>query len=186
MELQSAIPERTKRQETNLSLFFFSTPDGVELYQTAFYIPLLERPLLTVRSKAGLAYRGGSFEWTKGVRALCLIALRAKLSYLKGEPTHYGAVLGVEHSGLYALDGALNNSSLWLHAMFGGDNTGRLFAKRLLLKSGRRGRGGSPLIFSLNDNFIPAGKLSFFVDGKELNTLEELAGLSTQLQEVAR
>jgi len=134
-----------------------------------------------VRGKTPGVYRGyGTFLWTNGVRALCVLFLRAKL---QDSPEIAGPLLSGSRGSLAAsLDYALDKQPLWLLDMFGLEDSGRAFASRLFLRNNRGMKRGGNVVISLNSNFIKPSHIIIAVDGVEVRESERWQRLQRNLE----
>lgn len=66
---------------SRLFQFHFAGSDTIQLIETRFISSPLDNPRVTVRGKtSGAQQHAGSFQWTTGVRALCVLFVKGALS----------------------------------------------------------------------------------------------------------
>ena len=170
--------------DTGLELCFLGG-DRPELSESRFTHPCLERPRCCVRGKQpGVFLECGTFQWTRAVRAMCLLILRCKAGTGgTGDGLRCGHVLsGGAGTPAVSLDDALHKQTGWLQDMFGLDGEGRPLGPRLFLRSssGRRGRS-APVSVMLNPCFIDIGDIDVRRDGRLLEAGGDFAALAESI-----
>lgn len=156
----------------------FVGSESPELYATVFRHPILEAPRKTVRGKTNGAYKScGSFQWTKAVKAIALIGMKAKRIAIKQCENTPAMIEGVNASIAAALDYAIDKQPMWLVDMFGADSSGSSLAKRIFHRSNTGRKRPGPVALSLNEGFFTAANVRIFFNKKEITTEEEVSNL---------
>ena len=145
----------------DLSLHFLGI-DSPELVETRLVHPLVRTTFRCVRGKGVGAYGDCStFQWTKGVQALCLLILRAKTQGALSEPHLSGGATSLAAS----LDYAIDKQPSWLNDMLGWDSEGQPLAKRIIRRSNPGRKRNGPVALSLNPNFVQSASINIFFEG---------------------
>lgn len=154
---------------------------GLQLARTSFRHPLLEREIKSVRGKTNGAYSDcGSFQWTKAVRAISVLCVKAKL-FARADCNISAIIEGENASLASALDYAIDKQPMWLIEMFGADSSGRSISKRLFSRTNPGRKRFGPTAISWNSKFIAQDAIKIFLNGKELNHILELKNLEREL-----
>ena len=125
----------------------------------------------TIRGKTGGAFRSaGSFQWTSAVKALGLLLAQTARNPLNS------ALQGHAGSLAASLDYALSKQPVWIAEMFGCDQQGISFARRLILRTNPERKRPGPVVLAVNHVYLPAAQIEVFVDGVRCtgSGLEEL------------
>jgi hypothetical protein len=133
---------------------------------------------ISVRGKTGGPFRAaGSFQWTSAVKALALLLAKTRLN-----PT--AALLRGENASLAAsLDYAISKQPSWLTEMFGCDQQGISFARRLILRTNPERKRPGPVTLGINQLFLKADQINIFVEGTPCSD-EDLARLIGKLDQL--
>jgi hypothetical protein len=149
---------------TQIDLYFRSCDDSLPaLVEVAFRRNGDSPVLRTVRGKfCYIVPAGGSFQWTRAVKALTVLLLRTALH-------GNSAVIQGEAGSLAAsLDYALSKEPTWLSEMFGADAQGRAFARRLFYRTNPERKRSGPVIINLNPAIVKAPQIQIYVDGTKM------------------
>lgn len=161
----------------DLSLHFLGS-DTPELVETSLVHPLVRTPFRCVRGKGVGAYANCStFQWTKGVQALCLLVLRAKTQETLSEPHLSGEATSLAAS----LDYAIDKQPSWLSDMLGWDSKGNPLAKRIIRRSNPGRKRNGPVALSLSQNFVESASINIFLDGTLVVDLKLITELCRKL-----
>ncbi len=114
----------------------------------------------TIRGKTGGAFRyAGSFQWTSAVKALSLLLTRAALY------PQNSAIQGHVGSLAASLDYAISKQPAWITEMFGCDQQGISFARRLILRTNPERKRPGPVVLAVNHVYLPQVAIEVFVNG---------------------
>lgn len=162
----------------------FADCASLELIEVRFQHPLIAEPLISVRGRTAGAFRGfNSFPWTRAVKALSLLFLKAatianrELSSLEDE-----CLMGGTASLASSLDYAMDKQPLWLADMFGIDGEGRLLVKRILSRTNPNRKRPGPVVITLNNSFLPASGIKVIKNGSAVSNYAELRRMSRVLE----
>lgn len=148
-----------------------STP-RISLHKAVFTHPLLATPAISVRGNTGEIHGTcGSFHWSQGVRALCLLLLSASRAGASGEQASLSGYAGSVAS---SLDYALGKQPNWLLDMFGVDQRGTALARRLIRRSNPERRRPGPVTLTLNSHFLSSEKIVAYLGTQQLQGPAEL------------
>jgi hypothetical protein len=130
----------------------------------------------SVRGKTGGPFRtAGSFQWTSAVKALALLLIKTKAvpmeALLRGDANSLAA----------SLDYAISKQPVWLTDMFGCDQQGISFARRLILRTNPERKRPGPVTLGINQMYVAADSITVYVNGK-LCEGESLAPLCRELE----
>ena len=130
--------------------------------------------IVAIRGKSSAAYTGaGSFQWTPGVKALAIILLKA-LSQDLNENTIYMPLLEGERGSLASsLDYALDKQPEWMYSMFGADNKGNAYLRKLILRSNSGIRRGGLVALSLNEQLLSPQSIEVYFKNMLLKNGQE-------------
>lgn len=144
-----------------------------ELVETRFSQPVSNTSLVSVRGKSGGAYnRCGSFQWTSGVRAVCIAFLRHILARrIEGFPAHFQ---GGKASLASSLDYALSKEPAWLGEMFGQTATGACFGRRLFKITNPNRKRPGPVILAVNHVLVKSEDVRVTLNGQRVDGTEAL------------
>ncbi len=121
----------------------------------------------TIRGKTGGAFRyAGSFQWTSAVKALSLLLARAALS------PQNSAIQGHVGSLAASLDYAISKQPAWITEMFGCDQHGISFARRLILRTNPERKRPGPVVLAVNYVYLPQVSIEVFVNGTKCSTTD--------------
>jgi len=133
-----------------------------------------------VRGKTSGAYtQCGCFQWTSGVRGVCVAFLRFVLA--ERDPSIEYVLSGGRSSLAASLDYALSKGPTWLSDMFGSGRHGTLFARRFFRISNPNRKRPGPVVISVNASVIKSYQVRFFWEGKPV---QETARLKTLLDAI--
>lgn len=153
---------------------------GDELVGSAFWNPALGRKLVNVRGKVpGALQADGTFCWTAGVQALSVLLLKHILSKkiaAHGRP-HSPLLSGGRGSRAASLDFAISKQSLWLQDFFGVDKAGRMYARRIILRSNPERKLPGPVVLGINAKILPAENVAIYRDEREITAHTEIQNL---------
>ena len=161
---------------SELSLLF----SGSELVGAAFWNPFVGKRLISVRGRApGALQADGTFCWTAGVQALSVLLLKHSLARKEPDATgpHSPLLSGGRGSRAASLDFAISKQSLWLQDFFGVDKAGRMYARRIILRSNPERKLPGPVVLGINGRILPAEKIVVYRDERELKTDSEVRNL---------
>lgn len=168
-------------RQKQLSLYFYGNIP--ELSKSEFFHPTFNDGIQEcIRGKDSRGLRGaGSFQWSKGVQALCQLILRHKLS-------HEGVshISGIRGSYAASLDNALQKRSIWLTDFFGADSNGNALAARFIHRSNPGLRRPGPVYLSLLASAVPRDSIAIYSNDIELKTRAEFEGLLALIDEKKR
>jgi len=132
----------------------------------------------SIRGKTGGAFRtAGSFQWTSAVKALGLLLAQTALN------PQNSTILGHAGSVAASLDYALSKQPVWIAEMFGCDQQGISFARRLILRTNPERKRPGPVVLAVNHVYLPPASIEVFVDGTKCSS-EELGQLVASLQDL--
>lgn len=114
----------------------------------------------SIRGKTGGAFRSaGSFQWTSAVKALGLL-----LAQTSANPQ--GSMIQGHAGSLAAsLDYALSKQPVWVAEMFGCDQQGISFARRLILRTNPERKRPGPVVLAINHVYLPPSAIEVYIDG---------------------
>jgi len=174
------VTARRKPMTTRLFQFHFAGTSEIELIETCFVTALFDHPRRSVRGKTPGALRdAGTFQWTSGVRALCILFLKGLVSKLSPEEE---SVLSGMHGSLAAsLDYALSRQPSWLTEMFGTDSQGKCMALRLMNRTNSERKRPGPVAIGLKPVVIFDSQIEVFLNGNRVVSLTDLKEVLVQL-----
>lgn len=151
----------------------FASGAQTELVETRFNQPVTNTGIVSIRGKSGGAYnRCGSFQWTSGVRAVCIAFLRHMLSRrVEGFPAYFA---GGKGSLASSLDYALSKEPGWLGEMFGQTATGACFGRRLFKITNPNRKRPGPVIIAVNHILVKSEDVRVVLNGQPVDTTEGL------------
>lgn len=166
---------------TSLELYFAGDA-VVQLVQTKFVGNTNKSPAVSVRGKTAGAFKNvGTFQWTSAVRAFCILCLKAIIASKDKQQDAVGQIVGFKGSLAASLDYAISKQPSWLSEMFGLDNNGQAFAKRLVVRTNPERKRPGPVILGLNDKAITADSITITWNGASVTTTEKLQALMTSI-----
>lgn len=147
-----------------------------ELVETRFNQPMSGVSLVSIRGKSGGAYtRCGSFQWTSGVRAVCVAFLRHMLARrIEGFPSYFE---GGKASLASSLDYALSKEPAWLGEMFGQTPTGGCFGRRLFKITNPNRKRPGPVTIAVNHVLIRAEDVRITLNGQRVENTDGIMKL---------
>jgi hypothetical protein len=161
----------------------FAGDKSVELFETCFIHPLIGEPRRCIRGKRSGAYRGYStFQWTKAVQALSILMVEAAKRTI--EPTSAPMLRGGPGSFASSLDYAIDKQTTWLYDMFGWDDRGSGFSRRLFMRSNPGQRIAAPVAISLNLHCLAENEVEVLLNYDRVSTLSQFTLLLTHLQPI--
>jgi len=114
----------------------------------------------SIRGKTGGAFRtAGSFQWTSAVKALGLLLAQTSLN------PQNSTIQGHAGSLAASLDYALSKQPVWIAEMFGCDQQGISYARRLILRTNPERKRPGPVVLAVNHVYLPPMAIEVFVDG---------------------
>lgn len=121
----------------------------------------------TIRGKTGGAFRyAGSFQWTSAVKALSLLLVRASLS------PQNSAIQGHVGSLAASLDYAISKQPAWITEMFGCDQQGISFARRLILRTNPERKRPGPVVLAVNHVYLPSAAIEIFTNDTKCSAID--------------
>lgn len=148
-----------------------------QLTEVLFQENVNGEPRRTIRGKTGGAFRyAGSFQWTSAVKALSLLIAKAAMN------PQCSTIQGLGGSLASSLDYALSKQPVWLAEMFGCDQQGISFARRLILRTNPERKRPGPVVLGVNHVYMPAAAIEVYVDG-QLCSGEQLTYLVASLSD---
>jgi hypothetical protein len=163
----------------NRLCLFFSRSGEVSLYRTEFCMG--ESSSESVRgAKSSAPGRIATFQWTKGVRALSILAVTTALA------SHDRSVAprleGQRGSFASWLDGVLSKEPGWVVDMFGNHIQGTPAVRRLFVRSNPGGKRPGPVAVSFAPSVLH-GQIKIYLDGKHVNDSDGLRQMLKELME---
>ena len=147
----------------NLKLFF----EAGQLTEVLFRENAQAEVRRSIRGKTGGAFRSaGSFQWTSAVKALSLL-----LTQTAANP-QTANIQGLAGSLAASLDYALSKQPVWVAEMFGCDQQGISFARRMILRTNPERKRPGPVVLAVNQVYLPSIAIEVFVDGKLCSGVE--------------
>lgn len=132
-----------------------------QLTEVLFHENTNSEPRRTIRGKTGGAFRyAGSFQWTSAVKALSLLVTKTAMN-----PQNC-TIQGLGGSLAASLDYALSKQPVWLSEMFGCDQQGISFARRLVLRTNPERKRPGPVVLGVNHVYMPVSSIEVYVDGE--------------------
>lgn len=154
-----------------------------ELCESHFAHPLLARTLSSTRGKAGGAFPSyGTFQWTKAVKAVSILAIRAKLSVLEAAQNMAPFIQGEAGTLAASLDYAIQKEPAWVLDLFGVDASGSALIRRVFHRSNPGRKRVGPVAISWNPMFIPHKEIEIWWEEKNINSAETLQYLLEKLE----
>ncbi len=159
-----------------ITLYFQKSSEGnCELQRVHFSGHPQCAEIVSVRGKTGGAYKNtGSFQWTPGVKGVVLVLIKALLRHLNNIDSCMPVLEGTRGSLAASLDYALDRQPEWLFDMFGKEEDGNAYLRRLLLRSNPGMRLPGPVGISLNEQLLPARSIKVYFSETPVRHTEEL------------
>ena len=149
-----------------------------ELFETSFAHPAIIEVKTVIRGKSGGAFSHcGSFQWTRAVKALCNLVLRAVYHHRKGDSPVLPILVGDTQSLAASLDYAIDKHPIWLIDMFGLDGAGNPTVRRMLRRTNPGRKRPGPTAIGLNMNFLPIEGIEISWKGRTLKSADEILEL---------
>lgn len=168
-------------QESSVT-FFFEGAAQVELVRSHVELVGLQKPLVCVRGKTSGAFaQCGCFQWTSGVRGVCVAFLRFILSERDAGVDY--CLSGGRSSLAASLDYALSKGPSWLSDMFGSGRNGTLYARRFFRITNPNRKRPGPVVVSINGSAIKSYQVRFFWEGRQVMESKELYALLIAIEE---
>lgn len=163
---------------TQIDLYFRSCAEAEPaLVEVAFRRSSESSVLRTVRGKyCYVVPAGGSFQWTRAVKAVTVLLLRTAL---------YGNGISIDgEAGSLAasLDYALSKEPAWLSEMFGADFQGRAFARRMFQRTNPERKRAGPVTITINSSILDSIRISVYVDEMRLSPSSGLEAILLQFE----
>jgi hypothetical protein len=160
-----------RKMKTRLILDFSYSGSSLELVHITFYCSLTKQIHQSHRGKTGLLSGGrGAFQWTPGVVAVCLLAIKASLgkTFATDKKSWVSATgfCSRESSSATSLDFALSKQPNWLLDMFGCDSRGNSISKRLFIRINPEGRRAGPVRVAFNPCFLDPYQIKICINGQ--------------------
>jgi hypothetical protein len=152
----------------NTFVFHFEGDEVVELVQSEVRLAGEPGKRSCFRGKTPGAYHSdGSFQWTSGVRAVCVAFMKMRLSGI--DPELDTCVVGDRASMAASLDYALSKRPVWLEDMFGVGSGGRQNAQRIFRVTNPNRKRPGPVALSVNSTIILPENISIFWHNKKVD-----------------
>ncbi|NDC38090.1 MAG: hypothetical protein EBZ48_08555, partial [Proteobacteria bacterium] len=161
----------------------FEGGDSPQLAGSIFYHPAVGRVLRSFRGIVPVVSQdSGTFPWTSGVKALCILVVKTKLSALQ-DPDRAGFVMTGDRGSLArAFDSALSKSPNWLLDMLGTTSSGETFARRLIRRGNPEQKRPGPVLITIHRAALPPESLIINLDGQRLESVPMLERLARALE----
>ncbi|MCB0353223.1 MAG: hypothetical protein KDD64_06840 [Bdellovibrionales bacterium] len=160
---------------------YFSSGKRPELVRTEFDLSSggkASAPQVAVRGKTpGAHHTHHTFQWSKAVKALCVIALSEKI---RAENLPLPLTGGVG-SLAASLDYAITKEPQWIRDIFGSDTKGKSFAKRLFLRTNPNQKRSGPVSVRFNPTLLAPYQIFIFVGRKPVISRRKLEALLRQI-----
>lgn len=164
-----------------LTLSFANANGCLELDKVVFQYEGLDDELVSVRGKtAGVFGNFGTFQWTPGVRALCVLFLRA-CARLQNCVDLAPLISGDRGSIAASLDYALDKEPQWICEMFGLDHRGKSILRRLILRTNSGRKRSGPVCLGLNTSALDVKNIRVLVDDSLVSDRAALERFATTL-----
>lgn len=171
----------SEKNGTQLCLWFTSERE-LELIKTLFKSPLLSEPVVAVRGKtAGAFSTSATFQWTSAVQALAVLLVKAAARHEMRHTNTEPLLEGGRGSMASSLDASLYKQTAWLD-LFGANMHGDCLSRRVLNRTNPGRRRAGPVMLSLNERVLPAASVEIYIDGKRVQSPEELSKLMNVIQ----
>lgn len=163
----------------------FSGHNSPELASTLFEHPIVNSEKFSIRSSYGAASdQIGAFQWSKAVRAICVLFLKHKLICASENSRALAFIEGHRHSLAASLDYALDKQPNWIHAMFGTGSGGQSILRRCLCRiNGGRKRQG-PVTIYLNGRFLNKFEVKIIWNSIEVTNPEPIMHLLSRVSAI--
>ena len=151
----------------NLKLYF----ESGQLIQVIFKESSSGEARRSIRGKTGGAFRtAGSFQWTSAVKALGVLLVQTAFN------PQTDSIQGQVGSLAASLDYALSKQPIWISEMFGCDQQGISYARRLFLRTNPERKRPGPVVLGVNHVYLPPSAIEVYIEGALCtgSALEEL------------
>ncbi len=160
-------------------VLYFDDSEAPQLQKTTFQHPLLRQIQTTTRGSCLLpAIGGGSFTWTAGVKAFCILVIRSIIEKDGGSKQSGYCnpffLSGNALSPAASFDYSLSKKPAWLMDMFGVDSTGIPLAVRLFRRTNPERKRPGPVCIALNYEFLPISCIKMVIGEKPASTEQSL------------
>lgn len=160
--------------------FYFAGREDVQLIETRFITSPSGGARVSVRGKTSGALRhAGTFQWTSGVRALCVLFLKGAL--YKAGGCSDALLIGGCGTLAASLDYATSKQPTWLVDMFGADTMGRCEFGRLINRTNTERKRPGPTVISLKAGVIDDTTIEVFIDGGLVSSVSGLVAILAKL-----
>lgn len=183
---------------TNTLLLSFSGAQTPQLDRVEYIAPSRQRHICT-RGKDVGALAGsstGTFQWTRAVKALSILALRTYLApAADASVERTGSALvecttleaptleGPKGSLAAALDSALSKEPQWLIDIFGADKEGRAVARRIIKRTNAECKRPGPVILAFNSTALSRSNIKVFIENQTVEPRDAEALLNSILKD---
>ena len=123
----------------------------------------------------------GRFPWSRAVRALSEVVLRAVVASRYTDVQPY--VEGERGSLAAALDGALSKEPRWLRECFGVSERGEPVSRRLFIRSNPGRKRLGPVAVALSSR-VPRDKILILLNGEIVDTSSELRRMLEDVERI--
>jgi len=121
--------------------------------------------------------RATSFTWTKGMRAVCILILEAKLLLNGNSPYQLAQIVGSRKSNVASLDDAIYKRTSWLEALFGTDKRGNFIASKVFVRSNPGHKRPGENSVKLNAYFLNNLSIRVFNNHDEIDSDSDIVAL---------
>ena len=149
---------------------------------SSVFTPGSDSPALScVRGKSAGAFQGyGSFQWTRAVQGVAVLAVHTVLSshsascppFLQGERGSLAA----------ALDFAISKQPAWLSDMFGVQLSGRPLAQSLFRRTNTNLKRPGPVVIAIDQRYLPAQSIQLWWNQSVLRHVSQFARLAQAIK----
>lgn len=166
---------------SHLTFHFAHSAGRIELEQTVFRASS-DMEFVAVRGKTSGAYGcTGSFQWTPGVKAVCVFFLQALGRSRAGCNNSAPIISGGRGSLASSFDYAINKEPQWLCDMFGLDAAGKTNLRRLIFRSNTNIKRPGPVSLSLNHSALAPEDITVLLDSTPVDCVESLDEIISSL-----
>lgn len=138
----------------------------------------------SVRGKTpGAQMATGTFQWTRAVRAMCLLFVKSASLETPNSMNRYVTISGGIGSLAASLDYAISKEPIWLLEMFGLELRGHTRAKRFFLRSNSELKRPGPVHVGLNYPALNLDSFEIWWNEEMLITAQRLSLLTKKLDE---
>jgi|GEM_PF-2031430 len=165
-------------------LHFSDSTAEPELLETHFRHPLLSTPVMSTRGK-GMMASSASFQWTRAVRAMCVLFVRTKAESLRdkeGDDQSPFALSSQYTLLASSLDFAISKKPMWLVEMFGISKAGTLFFSRLFSRTNPEQKRVGPVTVYVTRSVLAPSGIRIHIGNKQILRRDELLLLAQSLE----